>query len=342
MPKLSVFIGTYNRADLLRECLESVVNQSFRDFEIVVVDDGSTDNTREVVSKFPVIYFYQRNQGVSQVANRGVELSQGEYIAFLGSDDVLLKDSLEKRVEVLDKHPEVGFCYGQALLMDEKGHIFGKRKARTHGGLQDRKDVIKRFLLFSGNAIIPSTLMARRARIVQVGMFNPAFPSIEDTDLFSRMAKQYDVFYLDEPLAAYRVHPGNMSRVPDLELWERVHTHINEGIFQDPELGPIFLPLRSRAYSRCHFAMAEQAYSARQMKATRAELWKAFRLHPPSALSWTWPFLLAKSWFPVSLLEATHSWRRNLSVASNRRTRPAQGASPATVNEGRVMSDGEP
>ncbi len=96
MPLVSVVIPTYNRALLIPETIKSVLNQTFRDFEIIVVDDGSSDNTREVVSAFPVTYIKQENQGLPNARNTGIRASGGQYIAILDSDDCLLEQSLEK------------------------------------------------------------------------------------------------------------------------------------------------------------------------------------------------------------------------------------------------------
>ena len=105
MPKVSVIIPTYNQARFIAEAIESVLTQTFQDLEIIVIDDGSTDDTPEIVSRLPVKYLFQKNQGVSAAFNYGIKLSGGEYVAFLASDDVLLKDALQKGVDILDNQP---------------------------------------------------------------------------------------------------------------------------------------------------------------------------------------------------------------------------------------------
>src|SRR4030043_1751206 len=117
MPKVSVIIPTFNRAGMVVEAIESVLKQTYADFEIIVVDDGSRDNTREAVAglKDPHIkYIYQENQGVSGAMNTGILASRAEYIVWLASDNMMLDGSLQKCVDFMERHPEVGFCQVQA------------------------------------------------------------------------------------------------------------------------------------------------------------------------------------------------------------------------------------
>src|SRR3989339_706645 len=172
MPKVSVVIPAYNREELLPETIESVLAQTFQDFEIIVVDDGSTDNTREVISAFPVRYYYQENQGVSAALNKGAELSRGEYLAFLGSDDIWLRDTLEKQVTVLDNNPGLGLVFGQLNMMDEDGKIFKVEKSTimSSSGMVDRREQIRELLFYTH--IIPSAALMRRGCFNDVGRFH--------------------------------------------------------------------------------------------------------------------------------------------------------------------------
>jgi glycosyltransferase involved in cell wall biosynthesis len=150
MPRVSVVIPAYNRAHFLPEVVESALAQTYRDFEVIVIDDGSTDNTPEVASRFPpaVRYYRQENQGLSAVRNKGIELARGEYIIFLDSDDVLLKDALEKSVLFLDQHPEAGFCHGQFCTIDVNGRPMRLRRPRGPKAtyIRDGREEITEFL----------------------------------------------------------------------------------------------------------------------------------------------------------------------------------------------------
>ena len=125
-PKVSVVIPTYNRAHLIGETLESVLAQTFGDYEIVVVDDGSTDDTRSVVEKVApqARYIYQENTGIPEVLNVCIREARGEYIQHLGSDDVLIEDTLARSVALLDAYPDVAMVHGAAWLIDEASKRF--------------------------------------------------------------------------------------------------------------------------------------------------------------------------------------------------------------------------
>ena len=182
MPRVSVIIPTYNRARFIAETVQSVLDQTFTDFEIVIVDDGSTDNTREVMGSFQdsrIKYIYQKNNGVCIARNNAINASSGEYLAFLDSDDVLLRNSLEKRVEVLDRHPEVGFSYGQAYLMDEGGQVFGIKKVKhRNSGIRRGTEEIRDFIV-SGYHIPTPTVMVRRRCLFEVGLFDRIYRRIK-------------------------------------------------------------------------------------------------------------------------------------------------------------------
>ena len=119
-PKVSVIIPTYNRAEYLGEAIQSVFDQTFEDFEILIVDDGSTDDTQQLVLSFHdprLRSFYQNNCGISAARNAAIRSADGEYIAFLDSDDVWLPELLESQVAVLDRRPEIGLVYARAATL---------------------------------------------------------------------------------------------------------------------------------------------------------------------------------------------------------------------------------
>ena len=282
MPKVSVVIPTYNRAHLITEAIQSVQDQTFQDFEIIVIDDGSTDNTAEIVSAFPVRYLWQENQKVPVARNKGIELSCGEYIAFLDSDDILLKDALEKGVEVLDRHPEAGFSYGQVYLTDEKGHIFALESTGSkYSSVREGREEIRKFLT-SGNHVTTSTLMIRRSCLQEVGGCDPAFSSgSSDVELWVRLAKEYAVAYIAEPLAKFRNHSQKFCWSRSLKEWEETNSFILESIFNDAELGPLFSHLRPNAYFCLYSGLAFRAARGRgDGKTARHYLRKALRVYP--------------------------------------------------------------
>ena len=319
MPKVSVVIPTYNNARFLAECIESVLVQSFRDFEIIIIDDGSTDDTAELVSTYcpPVRYFRQENQGIISAYNRGIKSSKSEYIAFIDSDDIMLRDALKKGIEVLDKHPEAGFSYGQRYNMDERGNIIGLRKGPwKYSGVREGKEELNQLILH--NHVNPQTIVRRRC-LDEVGIFNPAFRhGSEDYDLWVRLAKRYAVAYLAESVMKYRVHSGAITSNRKIEEIKRSRVRILESIFKDPDLDPSLSSQRSKAYFHLYFDLAGDAYIRRKMKVARGYLIKAIKTCPSrliSSMLLPLMFLWTRTCIPLPILSLARRNKRYLQIA---------------------------
>jgi glycosyltransferase involved in cell wall biosynthesis len=305
MPKVSVVIPTYNRAHLIGETIQSVLDQTFHDFEVIVIDDGSTDNTHEIVSKFPVEYFRQENRGPAAARNTGIKLSCGEYIAFLDSDDLFLRPALENGVKALDKYTEAGFSFGEALKMDEMGRIFGLDKSTflQYSSLVDGKELIREIL--TTYRIRMGTVMIRRCCLDKVGGFNEEMRSIaEDLHLTVRLAKRYSAAYVAEPLMKWRMSPGSLSHNIDPKGAERAFLLILKEIFEDADINPYCKPWRNKAYATYYRFIAGYAYG-KDMKLTRQYLGKALVVHPGSILhkdGLSTTYMYAKSFLPSRLM----------------------------------------
>jgi glycosyltransferase involved in cell wall biosynthesis len=306
VPKVSVIIPTYNRAHLISETIKSVLDQTFQDFEIVVIDDGSTDNTREVVDSFQdprIRYIYQDNQGAVVARNNAILASKGEYISYLDSDDALMENALEKHVEVLDRHPEVAFSYGQVYNVDENGRIINLYKPPyKHSYVREGKEEI-RDLIF-GNYISAETI--RRSCLDEAGGFDTAFIVAEDRELWVRLAKRWSVAYIAEPLIKYRRHTSSIMSTIGIEKVERSHILILEEIFTDEVMGPLFSRLRPSAYSNLYFQLGGSYYNRRDMKKSRQYLYLAMKTYPKGFLNirslFHWMIQFIKTWLPVTVL----------------------------------------
>ncbi len=278
MPKVSVVIPTYNMARFLSEAIESVLRQSFRDFEVIVIDDGSTDNTPELAQSFPlpVRYFRQENGGVSAARNRGIELALGEYIRFVDADDMVTASGLEQQVALLDGHPRVGLVYGQAYQVDERGKFTLLRRPRFARGsyVRSGREEIKDLLFWVH--ITLSTVMVRRECFEEVGCFRNAY-SGEDWMMWLRIAKKYDVAYIAEPLAKYRKHMESLSLNVKLEQLAAQREAILALVYGDRALAALYMTLRKRAYFNMHYLLAGYAYTGGRMAFVRARLREAFR-----------------------------------------------------------------
>lgn len=200
---------TYNCARHVGAAVESVLGQTFDNYELVVVDDGSTDETRLVLQPYQnrLIYIWQENQERSAARNRGIQEASGDYVAFLDADDLWLPSKLERQVAVLDQHPEAVLVYCQSSYMDEYGHdiqLAGRwidGEASHHVVVVDRqKDVLMQRILQTG-----STAVVRRRALALVGNFDTTLNYGEDWDLWLRLAREGPFAYIPEVLSRYRV-----------------------------------------------------------------------------------------------------------------------------------------
>jgi glycosyltransferase involved in cell wall biosynthesis len=281
-PRVSVVIATYNMARFLPEAIESILRQSFQDIEVIVVDDGSTDNTREVVAQFGsrVKYVWQENAGPSAACNRGDDIARGEYQLRLDADDVLMEGALEKMVSVMDDAPQVGFCYGQVRYMDEDGkELHLPRQWPERSGSMTAQQVILELLNL--RFIFGSATLFRRACFREVGRFDESLDYGEDTELYARMAKRFSAAYIAEPLAWRRKHRGAATAKLELDRQELSWLKILEGA---GEPSPFGLSQRRLAFY-AYLALARQAYGAGMPK-TRRYLIKA--------LAHRWPWLATR------------------------------------------------
>lgn len=159
--KVSVIIPTYNRAEFISDAIESVLNQTFEDYEIIIVDDGSTDNTKQIVQSYTskVKYYYQEQSGVSSARNYGIKAATGEYIAFLDSDDQFLPQKLEKQVEVLENNPRIGIVYSPHIIWHPESDEKKVSRTRFLSGFQPRKMLD---MCMSGPFTVPTVMIPKR------------------------------------------------------------------------------------------------------------------------------------------------------------------------------------
>jgi glycosyltransferase involved in cell wall biosynthesis len=207
MPRVSVIIPTYNRRDLVREAIASVLAQTYRDFELIVVDDGSDDGTAGVVQEFAgVRYVYQSNRGVSAARNRGVALSNGELLAFLDSDDLWQPHKLESQVRFFVAHPAARICQTEEIWVRHGVRVNPHHKHRKTGG-----DIFARSLELC--LVSPSAVMLRCELFESLGGFDESLPACEDYDLWLRIAATEPIHLLETPLVLKRGgHADQLSR----------------------------------------------------------------------------------------------------------------------------------
>lgn len=218
MPNVTVAISTYNRASLVQAALESVFAQTYSDYDVVVVDNGSTDGTHEALRPFEgrIRYAYQENRGRAGGRNRAIELAAGRFVAFLDSDDLWLPDKLERQVPVLEANARIGLVHGHVEAIDEQGGPLPEETARQRAVFDAAH---RRPVTYAGYVLecrcLTSTIAVRRECFERVGAYDPAI-GLEDLDFYLRLLREYNVVFLGgAPLARYRLHE---SQTPNEEL----------------------------------------------------------------------------------------------------------------------------
>jgi len=208
MPCCSIIIPAYNAIKYLPETLESVLKQSFTDFEVLIIDDGSHDNIVEWSTEIKdprVKLFSQKNQGVSAARNLGIKNATGEYIAFLDADDLWESTKLEKQLQYFHKNPYPGLVHTEMVLIDEESKSLGRKFTSNVEG-----NALKELL--EQNTIVTSSVIVRRSCLETVGNFDKNLTSSEDWELWVRIASVYPIALIKEPLVFYRQHPNNTTK----------------------------------------------------------------------------------------------------------------------------------
>lgn len=214
-PEVSVVIPAYNQAHYLADAIKSALAQSYRNIEVIVVDDGSTDYTTEVAEQFgeAICYLWQENQGLAGARNRGIREARGTYVALLDSDDEWQPDFLQKMISLANDYPEAVLYYSAAQCMDAHGHDLAQNLGV---GLVAPNDAhLMYWTLLRANFLIPSTVMLRRSCLLEVGWFDVVFRRLQDWELWLRLlSKGHPFAGTTEPLVRYRLHGSNLSTDP--------------------------------------------------------------------------------------------------------------------------------
>ena len=209
--KISVIIPTFNRKKTLERAIHSVINQSLSPFEILIIDDGSNDGTKEWVKESfqDIKYIYQNNQGVSSARNKGIKHAYGDWVAFLDSDDEWLPNKLYEQVKAIGSNPEIKFFHTNEIWIRNGVRVNQMKKHKKYGGYIFEKclDICK---------VSPSSVLIKKEIFDDVGAFDNSLRVCEDYDLWLRITSKYPVVFLDIPLIyKYGGHAGQLSKVND-------------------------------------------------------------------------------------------------------------------------------
>jgi glycosyltransferase involved in cell wall biosynthesis len=264
-PRVSVIISTYNRASYLAEAIRSALAQSYADVEIIVADDGSDDNTAEVVAGFgdTVTYVGLPHSGLpAATRNGGLRVATGTFIAFLDSDDLFLPHKLSVQVPALESHPDSGFVYSNAYFFRED-----PQQPIGYGldGLPSPSGDVLADLLRGNFVSSPCVALIRRSHLDVVGAFddNPRLMAVEDYDLWLRLAAQFPVIFEPETVAAVRRHRRSMSR-DVATLRSRALLVLAKLEADHPALTPSQRVALNEGFARHHGAVAAAQFRQRQ------------------------------------------------------------------------------
>jgi len=271
MPKVAVIIPTCNRSAYLKRAIESVCAQTYTDYEVIVVDDASTDDTAEVVAQFrdkPIKYIrHAENKGGSAARNTGITHSQSEYIAFLDDDDEWLPEKLARQVAVLDCGDKSvgGVCTGHFKVDDKSGAIIGE-------WIPLQKENLSKEILKSNCLSTTSSLLFKRKVFEMVGLFDEKLKSFQDYDMWLRIAATYEFIALDGPLVNYYLHGQKIWTNCDM-LFDGI-LHMYKKYQGSPKMKPFFskhlIGVASRYFSLGDFQKGQKALA----KAIAIDPWK--------------------------------------------------------------------
>lgn len=209
-PSVSVILPAYNSADTIGRAIDSVLDQTWKNSEIIVVDDGGTDHLHKTLKEYAakVTLVRKPNGGPSSARNRGIDLARGEYIAFLDADDYWLPCKLERQVDILERHPEVGFCSTATAVISE-----GTEPPRSWPCPETESGNLLRTLFLNNGAIAGSTsgVLVRKPLLEQTGGFDESLHGVEDTDLWMRLAAISEYRCIDAELVVVVKQPNSQS-----------------------------------------------------------------------------------------------------------------------------------
>lgn len=299
-PRVTGLVPCYNGEATLARALDSALSQRFTDFEVVVVNDGSTDRSSEIAHRRAaadprIRVIDQPNAGLPAARNAAIAASRGRYLALLDADDIWLPGHLERAVAVLDAEPEVGLVHANVEMIDADDRSLGIAEREWHRV----SDQYRALLLRHEHICCPSAVF-RRACIEQVGAFDTGFTGLgcEDRDLWLRIAEHWRLHYIDEVLVRYRVTAGSMSRNADRML--RARLRLIDKVSKTPRGAPLARHALAMLESDLGMEFLAEGNSRR---ALAAQL-KALRIRPHTARVWRRMVRPAASLFGIGAIGA--------------------------------------
>ena len=262
MPRVSVIIPSYNHEEFVSVAIQSVLSQTYQDFELIITDDGSTDGTVSKIREFSdprlKLFVFDKNTGACGAANNCLKEARGEYVAMLSSDDVFFPEKLQKQVNFLDAHPDVGAVFSYALIIAQNGKPFSDDRhfyAKIFFQPNRTRYEWLNYFFYKGNCLCHPSMLIRKTCYDEVGYYDPRYGQLPDLDFWIRLCMSYDIHILPEPLVNFRIlkqeanASGNRPEARIRTAWELAHILENYlNIDQYDELVKVFPNLRDYSY----------------------------------------------------------------------------------------------
>lgn len=250
-PAASIIIPNYNHAQYVGDAISSVLNQTCSDFEVIVVDDGSKDNSREVIDQFghKVRAIYQKNQGLSAARNTGIRVARGAYIGVLDADDMYEPEFIDTLVGLLEEQKDAGGAYCGYRFVDHLNNPLPQIEAREVGPEHLHQALV------DGNFLVPESMFVRKNCYDTVGLFDTSLTALEDFDMWLRITSQFKVIYTTKLLTRHRILPGSMSSDPTRQFQNRLKV-IGKHFGAEPGPGGVWSAAQRRAYGRAYLVSA--------------------------------------------------------------------------------------
>lgn len=299
-PRVSVVIPTYNRSGALDRTIRSVLAQTERDLEIIVVDDGSTDDTPGVLARYgsQLRVIRQRNAGAGAARNAGIEAARAPFVAFLDDDDVWLPEKTREQLALFDQHPDAALVSTGAQFVEETGRL-QYVQGWSLGGRRFRK------VLFH-NPIVTSSVIVRRSCLHDLtGLFRTDLAPVEDWEMWIRIAARHEIVVSPRPLVRYSASPTGAFRKTDPEQSLAIYLNLYEGLRLDPVAGPEVRRQWRRILAHVHYLAGVKRYGMGDGSGARAQLLQAIREYPWKV---RWRTVATMLLLPVKLREAMRYW----------------------------------
>lgn len=280
-PFFSIVMPVYNGCSVITDALDSIASQTFKDYEVIVIDDGSTDKTVETLEEYcktrnvssPRLICHDHNRGIACARNTGIKAASADFIAFLDVDDIWHKDKLQGVYSVLSRDHTIDLvCHNEFYRKD--GRIIREMRYNPHvSNLFD-------YLLFATNCISTSATVVRKSKLVEVGMFSEQYAMAEDYDLWLKLAKTSRVAFIDKTLGEFRIQPhGITSRLEEFTHYALavIDSHFSQLVTKDSLL--LQMKLRRRKAS-IYFESAVNAYMKEQWPMAIDYCLRCIRFYP--------------------------------------------------------------